>query len=720
MRSARSSASPCDTTSAATWSAPKLAMSSQTACGHGLAGLGRACVLVLPPVLGAQAAGTRRDHPGEAGPSASRSAGSTWRRLTVRQAEAMADRRRRAVRCGQRCRRRRPAGTGGGRRAPRSTRPDRRPPRPGRPRPQSVGVWEISSSTTTVPRRQRPVGQIDAQPGDRAWRPGRRRPARPPLWPSSPPPPPAGRRRRRPGPRCAASSSCRNRPAPARPAGLPPSPASTRTAATWSSPSPGAPASAASTAALPIAALEPGGQGGHQGQRAVLERPVGGSRPLRPPARRPASVSGVRRTARSEPTKRSAMTMISSTDSRPPEMAQMCSTTSALVKRADREHNPVSGSTRAAVTSLPAGRAPTLDGPEHTARSSSAPVARPTCCRLALPPPGQQARGQRVVLGRPGGQRRLVVGPHPQAPATRSIAPLASSSASIWALRLENARSWACAEAFHLPGVVAVRPPHAPRAAWSGLAAAGSGRPSPAARPSRTAGRRRQPHAGRRLPLHEVRDANSAYATEGRPPGSCGARTPPPPNPRCPPGDGHPLIAPGPARRVPRGTPAPPPLPPGGRPPPPRPPAPSRAPTAATRSWGHENVRSNANTERGRDPASRSTSGTRVLPVHQRPQLVRLHHTRQPQPLRPPPGPHPRRLPHPDVVLVDAQRHRRDQVLRVRQPRHRQHEPRPPPRIPAITTSTHPPPSRPAPHLFAPSQRPSAPTANGIAPPAIT
>ncbi len=31
-----------------------------------------------------------------------------------------------------------------------------------------VGVWEISSRTTTVPGRQRPVGQVDAQPGDGA------------------------------------------------------------------------------------------------------------------------------------------------------------------------------------------------------------------------------------------------------------------------------------------------------------------------------------------------------------------------------------------------------------------------------------------------------------------------------------------------------------------------------------------------------------------------
>ena len=78
----------------------------------------------------------------------------------------------------------------------------------------------------------------------------------------------------------------------------------------------------------------------------------------------------------------------------------------------------------------------------------------------------------------------------------------------------------------------------------------------------------------------------------------------------------------------------------------------------------------------------------RVLAVHQRPQLVRLDHTRQPKVLCPPSGPHPWRLPHPDVVLVDAQCHRRDQVLGVRQPRHRQHQR--PPTIPTTTTSASP------------------------------
>ena len=56
--------------------------------------------------------------------------------------------------------------------------------------------------------------------------------------------------------------------------------------------------------------------------------------------RRPSSPSGVSRTARSEARKRSAMVTTSSTARRPPERAQMCSTTSAAVKRADRAHKP--------------------------------------------------------------------------------------------------------------------------------------------------------------------------------------------------------------------------------------------------------------------------------------------------------------------------------------------------------------------------------------------
>ena len=71
------------------------------------------------------------------------------------------------------------------------------------------------------------------------------------------------------------------------------------------------------------------------------------------------------------------MVTTSSTLSRPPEMAQMCSTTSAAVKRADREHSPASGSTRVAATSSHVG-ASSGGSFQHTAPSRAVPVAKPT------------------------------------------------------------------------------------------------------------------------------------------------------------------------------------------------------------------------------------------------------------------------------------------------------------------------------------------------------
>ena len=63
----------------------------------------------------------------------------------------------------------------------------------------------------------------------------------------------------------------------------------------------------------------------------------------------------------------------------------------------------------------------------------------------------------------------------------------------------------------------------------------------------------------------------------------------------------------------------------------------------------------------------------RMVTVAQRPQLAGLHHPRHTQTGRPPPRPHSRRLPHPRVVLVNAQRHRRDQILSIGQTSNRQH-----------------------------------------------
>ena len=154
-----------------------------------------------------------------------------------------------------------------------------------------------------------------------------------------------------------------------------------------------------------------GGQGVHQGERAVFQRPVGGRRPLRR-RRRPSSASGVSRTTSSEQ-EPVGQASISSASSRPPDMAQRCSTTSASVKRAEREHKPGLWVDQGGGQLLAswAARAP--------ARPSTPPVqvgpdGQAYLGGLGLPAAGQQARGERVVLGRPGGKRGLVVGLHPQ------------------------------------------------------------------------------------------------------------------------------------------------------------------------------------------------------------------------------------------------------------------------------------------------------------------
>ena len=104
-------------------------------------------------------------------------------------------------------------------------------------------------------------------------------------------------------------------------------------------------------------------------------------------------------------------------------------------------------------------------------------------------------------------------------------------------------------------------------------------------------------------------------------------------------------------------------------------------------------------------PRQQILAGHRVLPLDQGAQLAGLHHASQAQTLGPPAGPHPRRLAHPGVVLVDAQRHRRDQVLRIRQPRNRQHPPPPPTPSP----STHPHPQPPIPTAITPPTTLSSP-----------
>ena len=301
----------------------------------------------------------------------------------------------------------------------------------------------------------------------------------------------------------------------------------------------------------------------------------------------------------------------------------------------------------------------------------------------SLPAAGQQARGQRVVLGRPGGQRRLVVGLHPQRRRLVDRALGFQLGLDLGAALGERPQLGP-AEAVHLPGVVPVRPPATP-SRRTGSAAAGSGRPTRPPGPSRTAGRRRKPRGGRPPSAAPGSGPRQCVCSCGSPSRLVRCTNPATTQPPVPTRRRTPWTAPGPPRRAPPRTPAPPLPPPGGR----------AATTSATGSepnahnsdtlFGAENVRSNASTERGRDPASRSTPVAGCFPSTRARSWSASTTPDKPEALRPPARPHPRRLPHPGVVLVDAQRHRRDQILRVRQPRHRQHQPSPP----AATTHHH-------------------------------
>ena len=99
---------------------------------------------------------------------ACRSAGSTWRRFTVSRAEGMQPGGGERSRCGRPIP---PGPTGWDWRGSPSTHscPPGQASTAARTASTSpVGVWEISSSTTTVPAASGPFGQVDAQPGDRA------------------------------------------------------------------------------------------------------------------------------------------------------------------------------------------------------------------------------------------------------------------------------------------------------------------------------------------------------------------------------------------------------------------------------------------------------------------------------------------------------------------------------------------------------------------------
>ena len=166
---------------------------------------------------------------------------------------------------------------------PQPSRPDRRPPRPAPCATSRVGVWEISSSTTTVPAAR------PARPGrcaaGRSCGPAGRRSAssatalavvatashRPAVQPA------AAGRGVQPWP------SCRSRPGPAPPA------ASRPRRTTPAPPPPGRRPRRPSAANADATASRPS-RGGRAPARAstrpshlVLQRPVGGRRPLRRP-----------------------------------------------------------------------------------------------------------------------------------------------------------------------------------------------------------------------------------------------------------------------------------------------------------------------------------------------------------------------------------------------------------------------------------------------------
>ena len=283
MRSARSSASVWETTSAATCSAPYVSMSSQTACGHGLGGPRPGWRARAPSPARCAAAGIRAASPRRSRSRASRSAGSTWRRLTVSRADGIRPAVASCSMWSAASRRRRPAGTGGDRPAPIRSRPDRRRPRPAPPRPPGGGLGDLvqhhhrpgasgplvrSMRSRAIVRASRPAPAssatalavvataITGRPSAAGGLGGGVQHGRLSV---------AGRGEH------STAGSHPHRPAPRPP---PPDPR----------PRPGLGPARLRNRRCADRRDGPGGQGVGQGQRAVLHRPVGGGRPLRRPA----------------------------------------------------------------------------------------------------------------------------------------------------------------------------------------------------------------------------------------------------------------------------------------------------------------------------------------------------------------------------------------------------------------------------------------------------
>ena len=353
------------------------------------------------------------------------------------------------------------------------------------------------------------------------------------------------------------------------------------------------------------------------------------------------------RTASSEAKNRPARPVISSTVDRPPDRAHRCSTTSASVNRAEWAHSPTLLVDQHRHRSPPSSGRPSPARPSTPAAPAPRPPpGRPRPPRSATAPPAALGVSEWSFAG-PGGQRRLVIGPHPQR--RRLVArPLAFQLGLDLGAALGKRPQLRPAEADHLPGVVPVRTPRHPQPQRQQplqlVLVHRPGRPAPLDTTGR-ASNATTPTI--RAPLHQSSGPDNGYATEGRPPATCDARTPPPPSPPSPPG-GAPrptctrataaLLLQEPQRRLHR-------LPMGGR-------HHLGHRLRAERPQQRHALRSRERQiERphrpGPKPRHQVRPGRRMTALDQRPQLVGLHHPRQAQSRRPTAPPTPPATPPP-------------------------------------------------------------------------
>ena len=293
---------------------------------------------------------------------------------------------------------------------------------------------------------------------------------------------------------------------------------------------------------------------------------------------------------------------------------------------------------------LPARRLQGRVGEAHR-RFQVGPDRQPNLARLRLPPAGQQARGQRVILPAAGSQGCFVIRLHTQR--RRLIQrPLGLQLRLDLGAALGERSQLSPAETFDLPRVVAVRTPAHPQPqrqrALQLVLVDRTGRPGPLEQRSRV--KRHVPAVGRSahqvgdqtvgvqlrvaLPARSVHEPGHHPTLGGHPPA-------------------HPLrLHPGHRgvflQKVERGI--------------------DRLPVGRRHLLRHRlrrqrpqqrhalgaregQVERSHRTRPG--PRKQVLAGHRVLPLDHGAQLVGLHHPRQPETLGPPAGPYPRRLAHP-------------------------------------------------------------------------